>query len=100
HTSYSRDWSSDVCSTDLRSRSRRRRGRFRRSRAPPPRPAPTSPSDPGVTMSSHAPPSFRAGELSDARLAAALKTLELTVRRRLRAEERRVGHVAPGEWLG
>ncbi|GAB4585856.1 DUF58 domain-containing protein [Nocardia sp. IFM 10818] len=33
--------------------------------------------------SSHAPPSFRAGELTDPRLSAALKTLELTVRRRL-----------------
>ncbi|WP_442942735.1 DUF58 domain-containing protein [Nocardia sp. NBC_01503] len=33
--------------------------------------------------SSHAPPSFRQGELTDPRLAAALKTLELTVRRRL-----------------
>ncbi|ATL68394.1 DUF58 domain-containing protein [Nocardia terpenica] len=31
----------------------------------------------------HAPPSFRAGELSDPRLSAALRTLELTVRRRL-----------------
>ncbi|MCU1647392.1 MAG: hypothetical protein JWN03_7667 [Nocardia sp.] len=33
--------------------------------------------------SSHAPPSFRQGDLSDPRLAAALRTLELTVRRRL-----------------
>ncbi|UGT43476.1 DUF58 domain-containing protein [Nocardia yamanashiensis] len=33
--------------------------------------------------SPHRPPSFRAGELSDPRLSAALKTLELTVRRRL-----------------
>jgi uncharacterized protein (DUF58 family) len=36
-----------------------------------------------VPVSSHAPPSFRAGELTDPKLAAALKTLELTVRRRL-----------------
>ncbi len=33
--------------------------------------------------SSHAPPSFHAGELTDPRLTVALKTLELTVRRRL-----------------
>ncbi|MCP9624737.1 DUF58 domain-containing protein [Nocardia otitidiscaviarum] len=32
---------------------------------------------------SHAPPSFRSGSLDDPKLAAALKTLELTVRRRL-----------------
>ncbi|MET8778071.1 DUF58 domain-containing protein [Nocardia sp. NPDC004654] len=36
-----------------------------------------------MTTSSHAPPSFRAGELTDPRLSAALRTLELTVRRRL-----------------
>ncbi len=40
-----------------------------------------------VTISSnspsHAPPSFRGGDLTDPRLTAALKTLELTVRRRL-----------------
>ncbi|WP_040836185.1 DUF58 domain-containing protein [Nocardia brevicatena] len=34
-------------------------------------------------MPGHAPPSFRGGELSDPRLSAALRTLELTVRRRL-----------------
>ncbi|WP_036527681.1 DUF58 domain-containing protein [Nocardia sp. CNY236] len=34
-------------------------------------------------MSSHAPPSFQAGALADPQLSAALKTLELTVRRRL-----------------
>lgn len=34
-------------------------------------------------MAEHAPPSFRSGELTDPHLAAALKTLELTVRRRL-----------------
>ncbi|MET9024656.1 DUF58 domain-containing protein [Nocardia sp. NPDC004168] len=35
------------------------------------------------TSPSHAPPSFHAGELTDPRLTVALKTLELTVRRRL-----------------
>ncbi len=34
-------------------------------------------------MTEHAPPSFKSGELTDPRLSAALKTLELTVRRRL-----------------
>lgn len=34
-------------------------------------------------MPGHAPPSFRGGDLSDPRLSAALRTLELTVRRRL-----------------
>ncbi|RMI30427.1 DUF58 domain-containing protein [Nocardia stercoris] len=36
-----------------------------------------------MTTVTHAPPSFQAGQLSDPRLTAALKTLELTVRRRL-----------------
>ncbi|WP_282784574.1 MULTISPECIES: DUF58 domain-containing protein [unclassified Nocardia] len=36
-----------------------------------------------LSGSSHAPPSFRSGSLDDPKLAAALKTLELTVRRRL-----------------
>ncbi len=34
-------------------------------------------------MTGHAPPSFKSGQLTDPRLSAALKTLELTVRRRL-----------------
>lgn len=34
-------------------------------------------------MTEHAPPSFKSGQLTDPRLSAALKTLELTVRRRL-----------------
>ncbi|MBF6137407.1 DUF58 domain-containing protein [Nocardia otitidiscaviarum] len=36
-----------------------------------------------LSGTSHAPPSFRSGSLDDPKLAAALKTLELTVRRRL-----------------
>lgn len=45
----------------------------------------TRPSDPRarVPAPDHAPPSFRSGELTDPHLTAALKTLELTVRRRL-----------------
>ncbi|NUS94477.1 MAG: DUF58 domain-containing protein, partial [Nocardia sp.] len=46
------------------------------TRPPDPRARDTAP-DP------HAPPSFRSGELTDPHLTAALKTLELTVRRRL-----------------
>ncbi|WP_345495651.1 DUF58 domain-containing protein [Nocardia callitridis] len=36
-----------------------------------------------MPSSSHPPPSFRSGELTDPRLSVALKTLELTIRRRL-----------------
>ncbi|MBF6331222.1 DUF58 domain-containing protein [Nocardia transvalensis] len=43
----------------------------------------TIPANPPPGHASTAPPSFRSGELTDPRLTAALKTLELTVRRRL-----------------
>ncbi|WP_280336334.1 DUF58 domain-containing protein [Nocardia wallacei] len=43
----------------------------------------TNPAKTPPTRGSAAPPSFRSGQLNDPRLSAALKTLELTVRRRL-----------------